>query len=78
MAGDGPAVLPGPAHPDVQRLEPAGHVPLGVLGVVAPVVDPALAQEQVAALELARPDGAVGPGRLQSGGVGGRHILAGC
>ena len=40
------AVLPVPPHPDVQRLE-AEHVPLGVLGVVVPVGDVPLAEEQL-------------------------------
>ena len=67
--------MPRPANPDIQRLQAASHVPLGVLGVVAPIADPTLPEEQIAALELSRPNGAVGPGRLQTGGVGHGHLV---
>jgi hypothetical protein len=59
-----------PANAHVQRLEPIGHVALDVFGVVTPVIDPAFTQKQIAALELARPDGAIGPGRFEASGIG--------
>ena len=62
-------ILPVPLGPEVERLQ-AEHVPLDVLGVVVPVGDVPLAEEQRGPLELPGPDCAVGPGRFQPGGIG--------
>ena len=62
------AILPGPLHPNIEGLQ-IEHVSLGILRVVIPIRDMPLAKEQVRALELPGPNGAVRPSRLQLGAV---------
>src|SRR5207244_3103655 len=67
QAGQGRGSLPilaVPLHPEVEGFQ-AEHVSFGVFRVVVPVHDVPLAEEQVRALELPRPDRAVGPRRIQ-------------